>query len=242
MHSDVAIIIPSRLGSERLFQKPLKLIGNHTMIEHMVRQVKKTGVENIFVATDSELIAEKVVECGGKYIMTSSNCSSGTDRVYEAFQALPNDKIEYIINVQGDMPFIEPEAILCVIDKLKKSDFGIITPVTKVDVSNAEGNSNVKVVVDNQDRAIYFSRSLIPHHASEFLYHIGIYGFHKNSLATFVKLPQSFLEKNEKLEQLRALENNIPIGICYVDDVPVSVDTNEDLNKAIDFYNTHFTK
>lgn len=242
MYSDVAIIIPSRLGSERLFQKPLKLIGNYTMIEHMVRQVKKTEVENIFVATDSELIAEKVVESGGRYIMTSPNCLSGTDRVYEAVQALSNDRIEYVINVQGDMPFIEPEAILSVIGKLKNSNFGIVTPVTKVDINLAQSESNVKVVVDNQSRALYFSRSPIPHFAKEFLYHIGVYGFRKNYLESFMKLPQSFLEKNENLEQLRAIENNMDIGICYVEDVPISVDTSEDLNKAIEFYNMHFTK
>jgi 3-deoxy-manno-octulosonate cytidylyltransferase (CMP-KDO synthetase) len=92
-------------------------------------------------------------------------------------------------------------------------------------------------VVDNNDKALYFSRSMIPYGATEFLYHIGIYGFHKDTLKKFVKLPQSALEIQEKLEQLRALQYDIDIGICYVDDIPISVDTIDDLNKAIEYYN-----
>lgn len=243
MHSDVVIIIPSRIGSERLAQKPLATIGNITMIEHVVNQIQKTGLKNVYVATDSSLIADKVSTFGAKYIMTRSECASGTDRVYEAFRTLSDDNIKYVVNVQGDMPFVDPDAILEVIKHLKNSEYGIITPVTQVTLNAADGSSNVKVVVARNsadskvDKALYFSRSLIPHGADEFLYHIGIYGFEINTLAKFVNLPTSNLEKTEKLEQLRAIENNIDIGVCYVDNVPISVDTIEDLNKAIDFYN-----
>jgi 3-deoxy-manno-octulosonate cytidylyltransferase (CMP-KDO synthetase) len=169
--------------------------------------------------------------------MTSGSCLSGTDRVYEASKLVPKNDINYIINVQGDMPFVEPEVILTVIESLKSSSYEIITPVVKVGIDIANSHSNVKVVTDVSGKALYFSRSLIPHGATEFLYHIGIYGFRKSALAKFVKIPQTHLEKNEKLEQLRALQHGIDIGVCYSDTVPISVDTSDDLDKAIEFYN-----
>ena len=238
-HSDVAVIIPSRLGSERLYQKPLQLIGPYTMIEHVVHQIKSTGLENIYVATDSLAIAEKVISCGVEYILTSESCLSGTDRVYEASKLVQKPNINYIINVQGDMPFVEPEVILKVIESLKSSSYEIITPVVKVGIDIANSHSNVKVVTNEKGKALYFSRSLIPYGATEFLYHIGIYGFRKAALDKFVKLPMSPLEISEKLEQLRALQNGMTIGICYVENIPISVDTQDDLNKAIAFYNRH---
>lgn len=239
-HDNVAIFIPSREGSQRLPQKPLKQIGNATMIERVLSRVKETGLKHIYVATDSEKIAEVVRACGGKYIMTNPALNSGTERVMAAFELMPEgESIDYVINVQGDMPFVDPATILNVIDSLKNSKYQIMTPVTKVTQEIADGASNVKVVVDKNDRALYFSRSMIPHYASEFLYHVGIYGFTKESLQRFVNLPISYLEESEKLEQLRALENGIEIGVCYSDNVPISVDTEEDLAKAIAFYNSN---
>lgn len=237
MHSDVAIIIPSRIGSQRLFEKPLQQIGGLSMIEHVLKQTQLTGLKNIYVTTDSKTIAEKVALQNGQFIFTDEDCPSGTDRVYQAFQKIPNnDNIDYILNVQGDMPFVEPEVILKVIESLKNSEYGIMTPVTNVGIEVAESPSNVKVVTDHKGKALYFSRSLIPHGASEFLYHVGIYGFRKAALNKFMELPISFLEKSEKLEQLRALQNDISIGVCYVDNVPISIDTQEDLDKALAYY------
>ncbi len=241
MHSDVAIIIPSRLESVRLRKKPLQTIGNLSMIEHVLRQVQSTGLKNIFVATDSNDIAEKVANYGGQFILTKQQCPSGTDRVYEAFQLIPeNHNINYILNVQGDMPFIESETIMAVIENLKNSDYEIVTPVAKIDWQLAVSDSNIKVVTDNNNRALYFSRSLIPYSASKFLYHIGVYGFRKTALSKFVQLAPSYLEQSEKLEQLRALENNISIGVCYVNNIPISVDTEEDLKQAIEFYRLQY--
>jgi len=237
MNEDVAIIIPSRLGSQRLHQKPLQKIAGLTIIEHMIRQVRQVNLEHIYIATDSELIAELVAQNGMKYIMTSPDCNSGTDRVYQAFNSLPTEQFNYIVNIQGDMPFIEPEVISKLIEVLKSSKYDIITPVTKVDIAVAESESNVKVVVGQNDKALYFSRSLVPYGAREFWYHVGIYGFKKQALERFVNLPQSNLEACEKLEQLRALENNIEIGVCYVDNIPISIDTPNDLKKALEFYN-----
>jgi len=239
MHSDVAIIIPSRIGSQRLFEKPLQPIGEFSMIEHVLRQTQLTDLKHIYVTTDSKAIAEKVAQQNGQFIYTDENCPSGTDRVFQAFQKISdNHNINYILNVQGDMPFVEPEVILNVIESLKKSDYGIMTPVTKVEIEVADSASNVKVITDHQGKALYFSRSLIPHGASEFLYHVGIYGFRKEALIKFMELPISSLEKSEKLEQLRALQNGISIGVCYVDNVPISIDTQEDLDKALAFYSS----
>ncbi len=237
MHSDVAIIISSRLDSVRLPQKPLRFIGEVSMIEHVLRQVHLTTLKNIYVATDSEAIAEKVTDCGGQFILTTQECQSGTDRVCEAFQLIPdNQHINYILNVQGDMPFVEPKSIIKVIESLKSSHYDIMTPVVKVGIDIVNSPSKVTVVTGHNDKALYFSRSLIPHGAEEFLCHVGIYGFRKEALTKFRNLPTSTLELIEKLEQLRALQNDMSIGVCYVDNIPISVDTAEDLNKAIEFY------
>jgi 3-deoxy-manno-octulosonate cytidylyltransferase (CMP-KDO synthetase) len=239
MHSDVAIIIPSRLNSVRLSQKPLQSIGGISMIEHVLKQVQLTNLKNIYVATDSEAIAQKVTDAGGKFILTTAKCESGTDRVYEGLKAIvDNNHIHYIINVQGDMPFVEPESIIKVIETLKAGVYDIMTPVAKVGIEIANSPSNVKVITDHHDKALYFSRSLIPYGADEFLYHVGIYGFRLAALTKFMQLSPSALEISEKLEQLRALQNGMSIGVCYVDNIPISVDTQDDLDKAIEFYHS----
>ncbi|HJD67209.1 MAG TPA: 3-deoxy-manno-octulosonate cytidylyltransferase [Rickettsia endosymbiont of Bembidion lapponicum] len=236
-HQDVAVIIPSRLSSSRLKQKPLQLIGSFTLIERVFKQVNQTNLEHIYVATDSQEIASVIEKLGGKIIFTDSDIPTGTDRSYEAFKLIPNNQnINYIVNVQGDMPFIEPESILKVIEYLKNSQYDIVTPVVKVEKDSVEAASNVTVAIDSQGKAIYFSRSLIPNGAEEFLYHVGMYGFRKNALERFVILEPTFLEKTERLEQLRLLENGMTIGTCLVNNVPISVDTPEDLSKAIKFY------
>jgi len=236
-HSDVAIVIPSRLSSTRLKHKPLQLIGSSTLIERVFKQVNQTGLKHIYVATDSEEIANVIKKIGGKVIFTNSDIPTGTDRTYEAFKLIPNNtNINYIVNVQGDMPFIEPSSILKLIEYLKNSEYDIVTPVVKVDMEAAQGNSNVTVAVDSGGKALYFSRSLIPNGAEEFLYHVGMYGFRKSALEKFVSLKPTFLEKTERLEQLRILENGMTIGTCLVDNVPISVDTEDDLKKAVKFY------
>ncbi|WP_419235420.1 3-deoxy-manno-octulosonate cytidylyltransferase [Rickettsia endosymbiont of Nabis limbatus] len=236
-HQDVAVIIPSRLSSTRLTRKPLQLIGSSTLIERVFKQVNQTNLKHIYVATDSQEIARVIEKLGGKVIFTDSNIPTGTDRAYEAFKLIPNNQnINYIVNVQGDMPFIEPESILKVIDYLKNSHYDIVTPVVKVEKDSVEAASNVTVAIDSQGKAIYFSRSLIPNGAEEFLYHVGMYGFRKNALERFVALEPTFLEKTEHLEQLRLLENGMTIGTCLVNNVPISVDTPEDLSKAVKFY------
>ncbi len=173
---------------------------------------------------------------GFSAIMTDKNCLTGTDRVYEAFKKLPHSTaIKYVINVQGDMPFIDEAIIPKIIEGLKTGRFDIMTSVVKVGKDIAGSSSNVKVVIDKNNKALYFSRSLVPSGASEFLYHVGIYGFKAPLLEKFVLLEQSENEKSENLEQLRALDNGMTIGVCYSNEIPISVDTKEDLAKARDF-------
>lgn len=236
-HSDVAFIIPSRIGSTRLPNKALAAIGGKSMIEHVIARINAGSVNNLYVATDSEKIVEKVKTTGGIAIMTSEDCLTGSDRVYEAFKKIPNnDKIKYIINVQGDMPFVDYRVLKQIIDKLKNSDFDIVTPVVMVGSDIASKSSNVKVVVDINDKALYFSRSVIPHGAEEFLYHVGIYGYKAEALEKFVRLKETQYESVEKLEQLRALENGMRIGIVLSNEIPISVDTYEDLERAREYY------
>ncbi len=239
MNNDIAIIIPSRIGSTRLPGKPLAKIGDKSLIEHVISCLKPKFKNNLYIATDSKRIAEVVELSGANAIMTDENCATGSDRIYQAYTKIPgNDKIKYIINVQGDMPFVNPATVEDVINRLKQGDCDIATPVVKIDKKEAISESNVKVVADKQNRAMYFSRSLIPHGSQEFLYHVGIYGFTTQALTKFVNLQEATYESCEKLEQLRALENGIKIGISIADDIPISVDTPEDLKKAIEYYNS----
>jgi len=233
MYRDVAVIIPSRLDATRLPGKPLAQIGDMTMIEHVVTRIKNAGFQNIYVATDSKEIADIVTSRGVVAIMTDKDCPSGTDRVYQAFLKLPSRAtINYVVNVQGDMPFVDGSSVRDIVTALKASDFDIMTAVVKVGRDIANNPSNVKVVADQNNRAMYFSRSLIPHDSEVFLYHVGVYGFTKEAITKFVKLKASEYEKVEKLEQLRALENGLSIGICYSSEVPISVDTELDLIAA----------
>jgi 3-deoxy-manno-octulosonate cytidylyltransferase (CMP-KDO synthetase) len=233
MNSDTIIIIPSRLGSTRLKEKPLANIGEYSLIQRVVMQAQLTKIP-VYVATDSDLIAKNIENLNAIPIMTDE-CSSGTDRVYQAYKKIQNPEIKYVINVQGDMPFIKPSTIKAVADNLVKQEFPIITPVAKVGIDSAKFLSNVKVIITNFNKALYFSRSVIPNGADKFWYHVGVYGFEVGALERFVALPRSEMEIAENLEQLRALDNGIDIGVCYVDDIPISVDTNEDLQKAIDY-------
>lgn len=236
INSDVVVIIPARIASTRLERKVLQMIGSKTMIEHVLSRMKRIEVAAVFVATDSEEIYSLVSECGFSAIMTDKNCLTGTDRIYEAFKKIPNNnRIKYIVNVQGDMPFVDESVIFEIIEGLKNNKFDIMTSVVKVGKDIAGFQSNVKVVTDKNNKALYFSRSLVPSGASEFLYHVGIYGFGVQALEKFVSLEQTKNEKAENLEQLRALDNGMTIGVCHSREIPISVDTKEDLERAREF-------
>lgn len=238
MASDTAIIIPSRLGSTRLLEKPLKLIGDITMIEHVTMRALESNSGDVFVATDSELIAEKVIKAGGVPVIISNDVPTGTDRVWEAIKKIDaTEKIKYVVNLQGDLPLVNPQIIKRLIDTLRKSNADIITPVIKEAAEQPNNPGNVKAIMGLQNQALYFSRQHIPSNSDWYWYHIGIYGFKRDSLERFVNLPQSYTEVMEKLEQLRALENGMTIELCVVDENAISVDTQEDLEKVIAQYN-----
>jgi 3-deoxy-manno-octulosonate cytidylyltransferase (CMP-KDO synthetase) len=237
-------LIPARFASTRFPGKPLAQIGGKTMIQRVYEQVSKS-INDVFVATDDQRIYESVVSFGGKAIMTSENHRSGTDRCFEAYQAIHQD-FDVIINIQGDEPFIQPEQIEelknCFLDP--KTD--IATLVKKIAEDESEAilfNSNSpKVVISNNNTALYFSRSPIPylrnypenewtkHHT--FYKHIGIYAYTPQALAKISQLQPSELEIAESLEQLRWLQNGLTIKIGYTDVETIGIDTPEDLEKA----------
>jgi 3-deoxy-manno-octulosonate cytidylyltransferase (CMP-KDO synthetase) len=237
MTSDTAIIIPSRLGSVRLPEKPLKTIGDMTMIEHVTMRALESKSGDVFVATDSELIAEKVRKVGGTPIMIFADLPTGTDRVWEAVKKIDTErKIKYVLNLQGDLPLVNPAIIKKLVDTLHQSKADIVTPVIREASEQPNNPGNVKAIMGSQNQALYFSRQHIPSHSDWYWYHIGIYGFKRDSLERFVNLPQSHTELMEKLEQLRALENGMTIDLCVVDENAVSVDTQDDLDKVIAQY------
>lgn len=238
MKNEILVIIPARIGSTRLEKKPLKKIGNMTMIEHICKNLTDYGIKNFYIATDSEEISEYLANRNYKVIMTDSDLESGTDRVFQAWKKIDESgKFKFIINVQGDMPFLDPKIITDISEEIIKTQYDILTPVTKVDYEKAKGESNVKVVINKNNQALYFSRSMIPNSSAEYLYHVGVYAFKDHALKKFVSLPKSDYERSERLEQLRALENNMSIGIIYSDSIPISIDTEDDYKLAIDYYN-----
>lgn len=241
---NVALFIPARLNSQRLAKKMLSPIGPQTLIAHVVDRAIESGIPNIVLATDSDEIAAAVSNKNIWCIMTSTDHQSGSDRIYEALnQVDPTKKLDYVINLQGDMPFISSKMINYLARMIQSSTSDIATlvaPITSMDKIN---NPNfVKVALSFQDsemtkaRAVYFSRQPIPYNAGTYYEHIGIYAYKRSALEAFVKSPPSALEKQEQLEQLRAYSLNLNIEAYVVSSPPISVDTAADLEEAIMSY------
>ncbi|MFV0467597.1 MAG: 3-deoxy-manno-octulosonate cytidylyltransferase [Dysgonomonas sp.] len=240
-------IIPARYASTRFPGKPLADMDGKSMIQRVYEQACK-ALDEVWVATDDECILTAVEAFGGKAVLTSSAHRSGTDRCEEAFLKLGKD-FDVIINIQGDEPFIKPEQIETLKDCFKNENTEIATLVKafrKEDGFEALFNPNSpKVVINKNDEAIYFSRSIVPyirdaHHLSwmdkyTFYKHIGMYAYRADVLALITKLPQSSLEIAESLEQLRWIENGFRIKIGYTTIETQGIDTPEDLNKALEF-------
>lgn len=236
------IAIPSRLGSTRLPNKPLADICGKPMIVRVFEQAEKSGIKNIFVACAENEILQEIVKRGGEAVLTSPDLPSGTDRIYQGLVSLGyKSKYKYVINLQGDLPTISPKVIKQCYDLISDHDhdFDIVTVVAKITDEKEKNNPNVvKAVVSWKDKkktigeALYFSRATIPHGEGDHWHHIGIYAYKMKALQKFVDLLPSPLEKREKLEQLRALENNMSIGVIKTDTIPLGVDTKEDLEKA----------
>ena len=233
------IIIPARIGSSRFPNKVLADIGGMPMVVRTAKAVE--GIDRAVIATDSQQVVEIALQHGIEAILTSKDHQSGTDRIYEAVQKLDLDEDEIIINVQGDEPFIETEVVQAIYDLTKKNcdNNRIMMNSCYKRISNPEADDPniVKVVTDNNDIALYFSRAKIPyprdHHFDNYKGHLGIYGFTVKSLRAFCSLSPAPLEEIEKLEQLRAHYHGFEVAMVEVDTESFGIDTMEDLEKAI---------
>lgn len=233
--NNFAIIIPARLASTRLPNKPLAIINNKTMIERVCQRAHMSKISDIYVACDSMDICKIVEDKGYNAVLTDPNLPSGTDRIYQAYQKI-NKKYNYIINLQGDLPNIDPKIIDIASDCSINNDCDITTLAYKItDKKEIIDNNIVKIAIafnnESEGRALYFSRSPIPYSSKLdcYYHHIGIYVYRAQSLEKFIKLKPSPLENIESLEQLRALENNMSIYVKIINSRPVSVDTKQDL-------------
>ncbi len=240
-------IIPARYSSTRFPGKPLAQIGNKPMIQHVYEcagQAKR--LQKVIVATDDERIEQAVAAFGGEYVRTRADHKTGSDRIAEVAENLPFD---FIVNIQGDEPFVDAQAIDKTVTLLENSPEAAISTLV-APITNAVELSNpavVKVVLNHKNEALYFSRAIIPFNRDEkkienwpvgtsYYQHVGFYVYRKEILMQFVRWPQGELEKIENLEQLRLLENNYKIVCAEVPETAICVDTPEDLQRAQQYW------
>jgi 3-deoxy-manno-octulosonate cytidylyltransferase (CMP-KDO synthetase) len=228
-------VIPARLDSTRLTRKALRDLAGLPLIGHVYRGVRASSLlDGVIIATDSEEIMAVCQKHGWHARMTSTQHRSGTERVHEISNAVAAD---VYLNVQGDEPLTRPEHIASLLEVMQDTDVEVgtlKTPASSLDIPNPNA---VKVVTDAQGRALYFSRATIPHDRDgaypSYYKHLGFYAYRKPALDRFVSLPESSLEKCERLEQLRFLENGIPIHVVETPYDTVGVDTEEDLQRVV---------
>jgi len=233
------IIIPARLNSSRFENKILVDILGLPMVIRTAKRVEK--LDDVVIATDSKKVIELAKKFNIKAIITSDEHQSGTDRINEAATILQLSDDEVVVNVQADEPFIEPEVVQAVIDEVKKlqsNPFTMVSCYKEITSEMADDSNHVKVVCDDNNDAIYFSRAKIPYHRdhynnTKYKGHLGIYGFTKRSLNDFCLLENSILEQTEKLEQLRAISNGQKISMVKVESKSFGIDTKEDLANAL---------
>lgn len=237
MNKTIAVI-PARYNSTRFPGKLMEILGDKTVITTTYQNVVETGLfDEVFVATDSEIIFDEITKNGGKAVMTGEH-ETGSDRIAEAVQ---NIDCDIVINVQGDEPFLKKEPLKQLIDVFTRDEKKEISLASlKIQLKESEeiqNPNNVKVITDNQGFALYFSRSVIPFHREltydvKYYKHIGVYAFRKEALLKFSSLEMTPMEISEKLEQLRYLENGMKIRLVETDFVGIGIDTPEDLEKA----------
>ncbi len=236
--NDVLILIPARLASTRLPGKPLANIAGEPMIVHVLRRAEAADAGTVVVATDSEAILACVEKAGGRAVMTRADHVSGSDRIFEALQAIdPEGRAQVIVNVQADLPMLAATDIRAALGPLADPAVDIATLAAEIRSDDERHNPNVvkaagTPVGERRLRALYFTRATAPWGEGPLYHHIGLYAYRRAALARFVALPPSPLEQREKLEQLRALEAGMRIDIAIVDSVPLGVDTPEDLERA----------
>jgi 3-deoxy-manno-octulosonate cytidylyltransferase (CMP-KDO synthetase) len=243
MAESVVILIPARMASTRLPGKPLADIAGRPMIAHVLDRAVESGLGPVFVATDSDEIATAVTKAGGQAVMTRADHASGSDRIFEAIGRI-GAGADIVVNVQGDLPTIDPAEIRAALGPLNDPAVDIATLAAEIRRPEERTDPNVvKVVgtpVENNGnagkaarlRALYFTRATAPFGDGPLYHHIGLYAYRRVALERFVGLPASVLEQRERLEQLRALEAGMRIDVAVVAAVPLGVDTPHDLETA----------
>lgn len=236
--SDPVILIPARMASTRLPNKPLADILGEPMIVHVWRRAMESGVGPVVVATDEPRIVDALAKVGGVAVLTRADHPSGSDRIFEALEIFdPEGRHDVVVNVQGDLPTIDPKAIAAAVVPL--SDPAVDIATLAVEITDEEEKTNPNVVKPiatpigpGRLRALYFTRATAPTGPGPLHHHVGLYAYRRKALERFVALPPSPLETRERLEQLRALEAGMRIDVVLVDDVPLGVDTPHDLERA----------
>ena len=231
----IVAAIPARYAATRFPGKLMQMLGNKTIIRHVYDNIVSTGLFNdVFVVTDSDIIYKEIKDSGGKVIMSKKVHESGSDRIAEAIAEM---NIDVIVNVQGDEPFIKKEPLEKLVRLFNDDSIQVASLMRKISKEEAGNPNNVKVVTDKLGYALYFSRSIIPYKRDEtlnpeYFLHVGVYAYKKDVLMNFTKWPQSSLERIEKLEQLRYLENGIKIKMAETEYNNIAIDTPEDLERA----------
>jgi 3-deoxy-manno-octulosonate cytidylyltransferase (CMP-KDO synthetase) len=236
----VLIVIPARVGSTRLPNKPLRLLGGAPLISRVVERARRIpGADRIVVATDAPEVAEVVADSGVAVEMTRADLASGTDRVAAVAGRAEYDGFDIVVNLQGDEPFLPPEAVTGAIQRIRSGD-AVGTAAAPLDPELRDDPHRVKVVCTDHGRALYFSRHAVPYvrdradlATTAWWHHLGVYAYHRDVLLRLARLPVSRLERAEGLEQLRALEAGYAIGVTLLDQpVMPGVDTPADLAAA----------
>jgi len=236
--SGVLVLIPARMAATRFPGKPLAEINGEPMIVHVWRRSVAADIGRVAVATDSREIAEAIQNASGEAIMTAADHDNGTSRIDEAARLLdPDGTLSTVVNVQGDLPTIAPEAIRAALAPLEDERVDIATLAAEITREEEKTDPNVVKVVGStvgpgRLRALYFTRATAPWGDGPLYHHIGLYAYRRAALSRYVGLPPSPLEQRERLEQLRALEADMRIDVALVDTVPLGVDTPDDLVRA----------
>ena len=233
------VIIPARLASVRLPQKPLALIGHKPMLVHVWERAVAANVGPVVVACDGPELYDLITQLGGIAIQTDPALASGSDRVHAALNLFdPEGKYDVVINLQGDLPDIHPQHIVDSLEPLRSREVDVSTLAAEIKDPQEITNPNVVKIAPGEIQsngsftALYFSRASIPSGEGPYYHHIGLYAYRREVLDRFVSLAPSTLEKRERLEQLRLLEVGVSFGVKVVTSIPVSVDTQEDLERA----------
>jgi 3-deoxy-manno-octulosonate cytidylyltransferase (CMP-KDO synthetase) len=229
------ILIPSRMSATRLPGKPLLKINNLSIISHVVNKAKNADVGRVVVCTEDQSILEDVLKNGGEAVLTGSHHKSGTDRIFEGYKKLDIRDVDYILNVQGDEPSIEEDDIINLNNMMITTNSSIGTLAAEIKDEIMFSNQNIvkvktkeKLNNKNSSLALKFERNFITKTEKNIYHHIGIYAYKVNTLEKFIHLKQTKNEIEKKLEQLRALDNNLEINVSLAKSSPIGIDTNED--------------